>query len=37
MWIGLDIPETGQLLIAGFDICGVKFVSSSFIELVIIS
>jgi hypothetical protein len=35
--MGLEIPETGQLLVAGFDICGLKFVSSSFIELIIIS
>jgi hypothetical protein len=37
MWMGLDIPDTGQLLMAGFDICGVKFVSSFFTELFIIS
>jgi hypothetical protein len=37
MWMGLDSPDTGQLLMAGFDICGVKFVSSFFTALVIIS
>jgi hypothetical protein len=36
MWMGLYSPDTGQLLMAGFDNCGLTFVSYFFTALVII-
>jgi len=37
MRMGLDSPDSGQLLMTGFGMCGVKIVSSFFTAIDIIS